>query len=207
MTKFILAGTLSFMMTAAYATPTTKVTAKAEDCPEEATGLEKDMKKISSKVQKCPDGSKLVGICSIVSNKEKDKTPNSNFEYLYERRIYEASCADYENDSDEEIAKKISKLFAENQLKLICQGANFDVIEGNIMKYAINGRTFGFIDKAIDEWKINLNVVDKADKTTVLDYVQMQIDKNRNSSFETTLQNYYNKLRKAGAKHSRELKG
>ena len=206
MTKFILAGTLSFMITAAYATPTTKVTAKAEDCPEEATGLEKDMKKISNKVKACPDPSKLQNICYLVTSSAKVKTPNTNFEYLYEKAIYEASCADYDNDSNEVIAQKISKMFAQNQERLLCKGVDFDVIEGNILKYAIGTRTFGFIDQAIDEWKVNLNVIDKRDDTTVLDYVEMQMSKTKGTVNEAVIKSYYNRLRKAGAKHRRELK-
>jgi hypothetical protein len=207
MTKFILLGTLSFMMSAVYAAPpTTKVTAKAADCPEPATGLEKDMRGIASKVSNCPNANKLTGICLMVSSKQKDKTPGSTFEFLYERAIYEASCADYDNDSEAVIAQKVSNMFAKFQDRLVCQGADFDVAKGNILKYAVNARAYGFINQAIDEWKVNLNVVDKNDNTTVLDYVEKQVQRAKGTSFEEELKIYYTRLKKAGAKHSRELK-
>lgn len=151
-----------------------------------------------------PDPEKLRGICYTVVSQIKDNDPKSPFQYMFEKRIYEAAGATYE-EPDDVIAHKISKLFAENEQALICEGSDFDVTEGNILKYAISGRTFAFINKAIDEWHVNLNVVDKIDNTTVLDYVERQIGRMKGTIAENTLRNYYIKLRKAGARHAREL--
>lgn len=155
--------------------------------------------------RQCPDPSKLRGLCSMVLNQERDLTPRSSFEYLYERTIYDAGCANFETDSDELIKHKISLLISRSRSQLICKGVNFDVPEGNIYKYAISARTYGLIDKAIDEWGSDLNWIDSYDDTTLLDYVKKQIDRSRNTGQYATLNNYFNKLRLNGAKFRREL--
>lgn len=77
-------------------------------------------------------------------------------------------------------------------------------MEGNVLKYAVNARTFGFMNKAIDEWRANLNLIDK-DDTTLLDYIELQITRSRGAALESTLRAYYNKVQRAGGKHRREL--
>lgn len=146
----------------------------------------------------------LANICYLVTSSAAAKPRSQNFEYEYEKRIYEASMADYQKDNDQEIAKKISTMFEQNRDKLQCRGVDFDVIEGNVLKYAMGTRTFGFLDMAIDEWKVNLNWIDK-DGTTLLDYAAMQVAKTKGTSNEQVMKNYYGRIRKAGGKHRREL--
>ncbi len=154
--------------------------------------------------RQCPNPSRLRGICSMVLNQKRDRSLNSSYEYLYERTIYDAACADFDSDSDIAIRSKISLLFQVSKSQLICEGVNFDVVKGNIFKYAVNARTWGFLDKAIDEWNTDLNWID-SDQTTLLDYIERQITKNKETPIRSTLDNYYSKVRRAGGKHRREL--
>lgn len=54
-------------------------------------------------------------------------------------------------------------------------------------------------------WKVNLNKLDEADNMTPLDYIKMQIERNKGNSSEPYLKSYYNMFQKAGAKHKAAL--
>lgn len=47
--------------------------------------------------------------------------------------------------------------------------------------------------------------IDEADGTTVLDYTRKEIVRNKGNANESILREYYDVLRKAGAKHKTEL--
>lgn len=159
----------------------------------------------STSIRRCPDISKAIGICAMVSSRIKDTLPNSQFEYRYERAVYEAACVDPNVDDEQKIVRNVNSFFVNARPQLQCQGADFDVVEGNIFKYAISSRAFGFINQSIDEWHVDLNWIDK-DQTTLLDYVENQVSRARGTHNEEQLRNYYNKLKKNGAKHGSELR-
>ncbi|USU13443.1 hypothetical protein NF701_06350 [Sphingomonadaceae bacterium OTU29THOMA1] len=119
--------------------------------------------------------------------------------------MYEAACVDPNVDDEQKIVRNVNSFFVNARPQLQCQGADFDVIEGNIFKYAISSRAFGFINQSIDEWHVDLNWIDK-DQTTLLDYVENQVSRARGTHNEEQLRNYYNKLKKNGAKHGSELR-
>ncbi|MBW8359257.1 MAG: hypothetical protein K0M63_05555 [Weeksellaceae bacterium] len=152
----------------------------------------------------CPNPKKLRGLCMFVDSAEKDPNPQGRFVWKYQRKFLEAACVDVKKDSEEEIGKKISKVWAENERTLICNNTKFDVTNGNLIKFAVNLKFDEFIlDMA--QWKVNFNKVDETDGRTVLDYVQSQIERNKGLPAEPTLKRYYDMLKKAGAKHKSEL--
>lgn len=55
------------------------------------------------------------------------------------------------------------------------------------------------------KWGVNLNKVDVGDGRTLLDYIEYHMDRVRGGALEKKLKVYYDDLRKAGAKHRREL--
>lgn len=152
----------------------------------------------------CPNPKKLRGLCMFVGDKEKDPNPLGKFVYKYQRKFLEAACVDIKKDSEEEITKKISNVWSENEKTLICNNTQFGVANGNIIKYAVNLKFDEFLID-MTQWKVNLNKVDDSDGKTVLDYIQSQIDKNKGLPAEKTLQRYYDMMKKSGAKHKSEL--
>lgn len=150
--------------------------------------------------------SKMKNLCAVVSGHVLDKTSESGYKYLYQRRIYEAAKIDISKDSKEVIAKKITAMWLlSEQLKLVeCNSLQFDVRNGNLLKYAVSSLFNEFIDDAI-AWHIPLNKVDENDNRTLLDYVQYHVNKNKGNALEQQYQTYYKKLRSAGAKHLREV--
>lgn len=152
----------------------------------------------------CPNPKKLRAMCGMVGDFTKDPEPQDKYEYLYQRRIFEAACVDLYKDSADEIARKVSQLWKENEDLLICNNTQFEVINGNIIKFAIDKSFDTFIFDLID-WKVDFNKVDETDGRTVLDYVKYQMERAEGTSLEVRLNFYYKSLKSAGAKHRSEL--
>lgn len=156
--------------------------------------------------KKCPDPSKLQHICSMVDLGIYDKDPESPYLYAYQRIFHEAACVDPEKDSEAEVRARIQKLWRENSDKLLCDTARLNVANGNILKFAAHRGLGQFIIDAAEKWQVDLNIIDKSDGRTVLDYIRDEIAITATPHFQAKLQSYYDTLRKAGAKHSAELK-
>lgn len=164
--------------------------------------------KLVGKVQeaKCEADAKkaLRGMCGSVASMHPDSEPQGRYRFIYQRKLLQASCADPTKDSEEQIAKKINAVWTKNEDSLKCSGGQFDLDNGSIIKFAVNMKFDVFIHD-VAKWKINLNKIDQADGKTVLDYVQVQIERNKGTANEPVLKNYYETLKLAGAKHKKDL--
>ena len=179
---------------------------KADDCdstPAQVSELAK-VAQVAAASTTCPNKTKLTSICLMIGNRMKDPKPIDFNEYMYNRRILEASCVDPEKDSEEEKIKKIQKMWSQFEGELVCNSLTFDVVNGSYLKFAVANKFDEFINDVID-WKVNLNRVDASDGRTVLDYLKFQIDKNKGNAIERKLKHYYDILKAAGAKHKAEL--
>lgn len=132
-----------------------------------------------------------------------DPNPIGFNRYLYQRRILEADCVENETDEKKQ-AGQISGMFDAFADRLVCSG-QFDIINGSVIKYAVNKKFDEFIDDLI-LWKVNLNHVDKGDGRTLLDYIQHQINRNKGNALESKLKSYFDQVRAEGAKFASELK-
>lgn len=150
--------------------------------------------------------SKMKNLCTIVSGRMVDKSIDGDYKYLYQRRIYEAAKVDKSRESKEAAAKKIADMWGvcEKLNLLNCNSTQFDVMDGNLLKYAVSYRFTEFIDDAI-RWGLPLNKIDYTDNRTLLYYVDYHAVKNKGNALEELFQVYYDKLRSAGAKHRTEL--
>ena len=75
----------------------------------------------------CPNPKKLRGLCMFVDSKEQDPNPQGRFVWKYQRKLLEAACINVRTDSEEEIGKKIAKVWQENEKTMICNNTKFDV--------------------------------------------------------------------------------
>jgi hypothetical protein len=183
------------------------VQAQQADCEDKTIEEMKPVMEVAAAAQEetmCPNPKKLRGLCMFVDSKEKDPNPQGRFVWKYQRKLLEAACIDVKKDSEEEIGKKIAKVWKDNESTMICNNTKFDVANGNIIKFAVNLKFDEFLID-VSQWNVNLNKVDATDGRTVLDYVQMQIDENKGLASEPVLKRYYDMLKKAGAKHKKEL--
>ena len=152
----------------------------------------------------CPNPKALRGLCMFVGNMTNDEDHKGRYRWRYQQKLIEAACVDITVDSEEEIGRKIAKVWKDNEDTLICNNTSFDVSNGNLIKFAVNVKFDEFI-LDIAAWGVELNKVDSTDGRTVLDYVSDSIRDNRGLPVERNLRHYYDVLRKAGAKHRSEL--
>lgn len=150
----------------------------------------------------CPDPKPLKNMCMIVGQRMKDSSGRND--YLYITRMHDAACVDERNDTDAQQDAKLQKMWLAYRDTLVCNSVQFDVMRGNILKFAVSSKADPFLDQVID-WKLDLNAIDPSDERTVLDYVEYHRKRNEGNSLESMFQRYYNALRKAGARHAREL--
>jgi hypothetical protein len=153
---------------------------------------------------KCPDAGRLKGLCHSVANRTPERA-GSVYEFVYQREVSEAACVDIESDSDRVIADKVGALWSIAGPSITCDSTQFDVPKGNIIKFGIKKKFSEFVGDAVQLWKVDLNQIDPADGRTVLDYAQKEIELNRGTAVESTLRQYYDMLRRAGARHASEL--
>jgi hypothetical protein len=121
----------------------------------------------------------------------------------WQTTILDAAGVNIEKDSDKVVADKVSTWWQVNKDGLICD--DFDRPKGNLLKFAVSKNAEEFLQCAVD-WKMGLNTVDRVDEKTVLDYVEDQIQINReDKDLVITLKRYWDMLRSGGAKARREL--
>lgn len=160
---------------------------------------------LSAQTAGCPNWNKIKDICVDISNKSSDPNPIArNLRFTYQRKVYEAACVDVQKDDQATINRKVSAMWANFENKLTCNNLQFDVNNGSVIKFAAVSNFDPFIYDMI-KWKVNLNKVDAGDNRTLLDYVDFHRKKNKGNALESTLNDYYNELKDAGAKHLQEL--
>ncbi|SFN99423.1 hypothetical protein SAMN05421741_11625 [Paenimyroides ummariense] len=143
--------------------------------------------------------------CGEVGAKGSYKGADGSFDYSYQKIMYDSACADLDNMPEKEVNQKLRDWWDLYKDKLTCDNVQFNVPNGSVFKFAIRANLTAFIDDAIYA-KFDLNYVDKADGRTVLDYTKDELNKQTTSSpIRKVLQEYYDRLRAAGAKHKSEL--
>lgn len=178
----------------------------AEDCDDNTPKQLKEVAKVVRQVEEdnCPVSETLRDdLCESIGNFGKLETPMGKYRYRYQKVLIDSACIKDINNN-EEVSEKIGKLWNKAESKLTCNSMQLDVDHGSAIKLAVSLKFDAFMFD-ISRWKVNLNKVDSADNRTVLDYIKMQIERNKGNSLEPKLQGYYDRLKKAGAKHRDEL--
>ena len=147
---------------------------------------------------------RMRGLCMYIGSKEKIEGRDGRYVWGYQREIFKAAGVDTLKDDEAMIAKKVSAMWNNNDELFACASTQFDVTYGSIIKYAINMKFEEFLIDMV-QWKVNLNKVDDADNMTIMDYLQMQIERDKGLPSEPYLKSYYAMFKKAGAKHKVEL--
>lgn len=182
------------------------VFSQEEDCEEETPKLIAAVMKTAKEEEEknCPNKKKFKNLCMMIDGRSADDKGDGKVKYMYQRRILEGSCVDIDKDSPQVRNEKIRKAWSKVENELFCNNTQFDIQNGSLIKFAVASKFDNFIEDVI-EWKVNLNKVDSTDQNTVLDYVKVHIDRNKGNPIAQKLQIYYDRLKKAGAKHKSEL--
>lgn len=122
-------------------------------------------------------------------------------QYSYVTKFKQAAGVT-EEDSEEEVYRKIRKVWDEYEDCLTCHTIAFALQGGNILKAATVSLNETFY-KAVIKWGVNLNRIDPVDGKTVLDFLQDKLAKNPpNIEFYRA---YYQIFKEHGAKHAAEI--
>ena len=149
----------------------------------------------------CPDPGQVKALCMMVNTHMKNPDASSD-KYMYQVRMKKAACVSA-TDSTKTAQQKLHDFLAMHTLPT-CNNLQFDVLDGNILKFAVSAKFDDFLIDMID-WGADLNTVDVSDGRTVLDYVAYHAEKNSGNDLKKRFDRYYSTLRAAGAKHRREI--
>lgn len=180
-------------------------------CSENSAALARVMRiSLSASDSDCPEPTvvQFRSVCSDIENKTKDVDEKSDFMYRYESSLWTMSCARPGTDSFDTARKKIALMWGAHYDQFKCVTIGLD--SGDLLKYAVKKDFTEFILDVAKNYKLNINRIDRADGTTVLDYVQAEIAKARQSDksadYIRHLESVYKQLRnELGARHRTEL--
>lgn len=150
----------------------------------------------------CPYNPKVGRICQFISMKSRDTTPNTDLTYEYQRVVYDASCVDFEADSDAEIAQKVSIMWERYEVDSLRCGPMGVPASGSPLRFAIHTSFDDFISDHISLWKLDLNKVENGQ--TTLDFIDERVSKS-NGLLRENLERYRRGFVRAGAKFAHEL--
>lgn len=150
------------------------------------------------------DLSKLRGICGFVYSRGRDRVAGSGYRYTYQRMMAEAAGVQ-PGDGEETRRTRIRYLWLDNQDSFRCTADNFNITEGNLLKYSVSSRSYDYLHTAVDEWQLEPNFIDPADHRTIFDYVARELELNAGNSDFGTIEVYSWGLQAAGAKRCAEL--
>ncbi len=147
-------------------------------------------------------------ICGDVAFKDKViETERKYYEYLYEKRLLQFACVDLKNDDEETILRKVKLFWNNYRTKCKCDAINFNIPNGNILKYSIAKNTFDFIETLVLDYELDINFADPADGKNLLDYVNDEIEKMKvqgaSKSSIQVYEKYRDSLISIGAKPSK----
>lgn len=149
----------------------------------------------------CPNEGRMDRLCQYIANKAKDTMPNTDFNFTYQRIVYEAACVDYINDSEQEISQKVRSMWGRFGNNLRC-GPMGVPATGSPLRYAIHTAFNEFITEAISLWKLDLNRIENG--MTMLDFLDDRIAKT-SGILKQDLLNYRQGFLRQGAKKANEL--
>ena len=156
----------------------------------------------------CPEPTRdnFTNVCnSIYERKESE----SKFGDKYLEDLWMISCVTSSIDNDEVAKIKIQTMWNKYRKKFRCYGyTGVSVSDANIAKFSIDTGFSSFLIFVTKKYQLDMNFVDPADDKTLLDFLKMQSESYKNSSYSTKYDEYnriYNLLRSNGAKHSWEL--
>lgn len=149
--------------------------------------------------------SALDGLCNNVNDKTITSENPDEYTYVYERQFYAAAGVNFKSDTKATATSKLQAMWDDNPALFICSSTNFSVPNGDLLKYAIETRSFGLVENAMAAWHLDLNRIDPADCRTLLDFVTLKLAQNKGTHLEPILTVYAARLRQAGARNASEI--
>lgn len=145
------------------------------------------------------------GLCGYVYDRTR-APKGSGYRYVYERLMAEAAGVTAADDAATS-KRKVQMLWRENQgaNDFRCTASNFNLANGNLLKYSVSSRSYNFLNTALGKWELELNFIDPVDHRTLLDYLRIELEANVGNSDEDSLKYLYDASRERGAKFCNQL--
>ncbi len=134
--------------------------------------------------------------------KSRDTTPNTDYSYEYQRKIYDAAGVDFINDTDEEIAAKVATIWQRERMNEIRCGPMGVPATGSPLRFAIYTAFDDFISDYLSLWRLDLNEIEN--EQTMLDFLDERIARST-GLLKENLERYRRSFIRAGAKRRSEL--
>lgn len=155
----------------------------------------------SSMGASCPNPGRMDRLCQYLRDKNIDLRPDSDYTYEFQRIVYEASCVNYINDTEEEISLKVNIMWNLYGAHLRC-GPMGTPPTGSPLRYSIHVLFDEFIREAISLWKLDLNQLENG--MTMLDYLDDRIARS-SGAVKEKFKGYRDSFIQMGAKRKSEL--
>jgi hypothetical protein len=158
---------------------------KHEECnaDDSVTAQASALLKVAEKLEadgctKRPAVSDFKAICSDISARTKAPANESeSYEFYYEKRIWELSCANPGTDDEKTANAKINKMWNKYKKDFKCDTLDFALSNGNILKFSLSQKMPEVIETLAGTYGLDINFVDPKDNMNVLDYVNNEIKK------------------------------
>lgn len=116
-------------------------------------------------------------LCADIGSKAKVSSRELKYYvYTFEKRILKLSCVNLEVDDEETIIRKVQSFWNKYKTKCKCDSLQFNLSNGNILKFAISQNMFIFIE-TIASYELDINFIDPADGLNLLDYTTKEIER------------------------------
>src|SRR5690554_1417589 len=139
---------------------------------------------------------------------QQDSIKRPRFSYA-ENTLMELAGVDPDNSTSAEMRQKMEVFFKANYKCLECEDVDPPFPRGNYLKQLASGNYLRQFQTFLRGYRFPINIIDKSDGCTVLDYVDAQIRRTPESS--TSIHEYLQKVRalliREGAKHANDLGG
>jgi hypothetical protein len=137
-----------------------------------------ELETVAAVADGCPAPEKVdyAKICSY-SRDKKLAPEDSELNYLFEQQILKMSCATEGKDSPQAIKQKTSIMWNTYRTKFACDSLEFNVPNGNILKFSMNFNFPDFIYTMVNTYDLDMDFKDPADNKTIIEYLDEEIAK------------------------------
>lgn len=151
------------------------------------------------------DLGRLANLCTELAGRNP-APPSSGVDYVFEQSVSDAAGIVLGDDPSDR-KRKIQRLWRDHQPRFRCAIEGSPGRKVGILEYALDIKQLTFLRIAVEEWEVDLNIPDPASGETLLDHVRRAIDSDPQGEFAGAWREFFETLRKRGAKRSAELRG
>ena len=123
-----------------------------------------------------PSLSDIKGFCDCIAVQVKPTEKGKKyFEYWWEEQLAEWAGADFQKESQEEVAEKIKSYWNKYKTRFGCNSMFSNIKGGSVLKFAAINGFITFIETAFVTYGMDISFVDPADGRTLCEFMNEQL--------------------------------